>query len=147
MTASVREQIMQEVMTRLLTVPEVSGRVYRSRAQAAGRSEMPAIIVTPIKDPADRVISICQVDRFLQIRLAIIVHDDVPDQAADPILQSAHKALLPTQPAGDIDCTLDGLAIDVSQSGDSFEFAFTEGVITADYQVQYRHREGDLALG
>jgi hypothetical protein len=146
MADSIREQIIQEVVTRLKLVPEVAQRVYRSRAQAAARSEMPAIIVTPVKDQADRVISICRVDRFLQVRLAVIVHDDIPDQAADPVLQSAHKLLLPTQPGGDIDCTLGGLAIDVSQTGDSFEFAFTEGVITSDYQIQYRHGEGDLAL-
>lgn len=145
MADSVREQILKEAERRLKTVQEAGGRVYRSRAQAASSREMPVIVITPVKDPADRVISICKVDRFLQLRLAVIVKGDVPDQEADPVLQAAHKALLPTDANDVIDCTLGGLAVDVGQAGDSFEFAFTEGVVMSDYQIQYRHGEGDLA--
>lgn len=145
MADSIREQILKEVVTRLGAVPGINGRVFRSRKQAASRAEMPALVVTPMKDPAERVISICKVDRFLTIRIAVIVEGLVPDTAADPIIQDMHKLLMPAYPSGFIDVTLGGLAIDISQAGDSFEFAFVEGVILCDYLIQYRHSEGDLA--
>lgn len=145
MADSIREQILKEIELRAKAVTELGGRVYRSRAQAASRAEMPALVITPFKDPAERVISICKVDRFLTVRFALIVKGDVPDQEADPILQSLHSKLLPPLPSGELDTSLGGIALDVSQAGDSFEFAFTEGVILADYVIQYRHSEGDLA--
>lgn len=146
MADSIRERIIQEVITRLEGTAGIDGRVFRSRSQAAARGEMPAIVVMPMKDPADRVISICKVDRFLTLRLAVIVRGDVPDKEADPVLQSAHKLLMPALPSGALDVTLGGLVLDISQAGDSFEFAFKEGVVVSDYLIQYRHAEGDLAV-
>lgn len=145
MADSIRERILAEVESRLATVTGINGRVYRSRAQAASKAEMPLIVVTPVKDGADRQTSIRSVDRYLTVRLAVIVRGDVPDQEADPVLQSAHKLLMPPLGNGFVDVTLGGLAIDVSQAGDSFEMAFTEGVVISDYIIQYRHMEDDLA--
>lgn len=145
MADSIREQILQELTDRLKTVAAVNQRVFRSRAQAAARAEMPALIVTPLKDPAQRVVSICGVDRFLTVRIAVIVQGDVPDATADPIIQDLHKKLVPVDVNGFADVTLGGLAIDISQVEDNFEFAFSEGVILCDYLIQYRHSETDLA--
>jgi hypothetical protein len=146
MANSIREQILAEIASRLVTATGANGRVYRSRAQAASKAEMPLIVVTPVKDSADRQTSIRAVDRYLTVRLAVIVRGDIPDQEADAVLQSAHKLLMPSLGNGFVDVTLGGLAIDVSQGGDSFEMAFTEGVVISDYIIQYRHMEDDLAV-
>ena len=145
MADSIRERILKEVRERLLLTDSVGGRVYRSRAEAASRAEMPMLIVTPISDAAERVTSVHRVDRKLMVRIAVLVRGDVPDQEADPILQSLHKLLMPTVAGGWVDVTLGGLVVDMAQDGDDFEFAFTEGVVIVQYMIHYRHSEGDLA--
>jgi hypothetical protein len=138
---SVREQILQEITTRLGPTAGISGRAYRSRAEAAARAEMPCLIVTPLTDAAERVVATCRVDRKLLVRVGVIVHGDTPDQTADPVIVDLHKRLIP---AGD--CTLGGLAVDISQSGDNFTMAHTDGIIAVDYIVFYRHAEEDISL-
>ena len=141
MNPSVREQILQEITARVAATVGVSGRVYRSRAEAVARAEMPCLIVTPLTDTAERSVSICRVDRKLLVRIGVIVHGDVPDQVADAVIEDMHKRLIPPD-----DYTLGGLAVDVSQAKDNFTMAHTDGVIAVDYMVFYRHSEEDISL-
>lgn len=138
---SIRENILQEIATRLAPTAGINGRAYRSRAEAAARAEMPCLIVTPLTDTAERVVATCRVDRKLLVRIGVIVHGDTPDQVADPVIVDLHKRLIPPG-----DCTLGGLAVDISQSGDNFTMAHTDGVIAVDYMVFYRHAEEDISL-
>ena len=139
--ASIREQILQEIATRLSATTGINGRAYRSRAEAAARAEMPCLIITPLTDAADRVVATFRVDRRLLVRVGVIVHGDTPDRIADPVVVDLHKRLIPPG-----DCTLGGLAVDISQSGDNFTMAHTDGVIAIDYMVFYRHSEEDISL-
>ena len=131
--SAIREQILQEITARLADTEGIGGRVYRSRAEAASRAETPCLLVTPLLDTAEPVASIDRLDRKLLVRIGVIVHDDTPDRAADPLIVDFHRRLIA---AGD--CTLGGLAIDISQSGDNFTMAESDGVITVDYTVFYR---------
>jgi hypothetical protein len=81
------------------------------------------------------------VDRKLQVRIDVIVHGDTPDQVANPIIEDMHKRMIPPG-----DCTLGGLAIDISPSRDNFTMAHTDGVVTVGYMVFYRHLEEDISL-
>lgn len=134
MTASIREQILTEIKTRLTATAGVGGRVFRSRAEAVARAEMPCLIVEPIADTAEPIGGICKTDRRLTVKIAILVHADVPDQAADSILVDLHPRLISAA-----DTTLGGRALDIELLGDDFQFAATDGVIITSYRVWYRH--------
>ena len=138
--ASIREQILAEIETRLKATSGINQRVYRSRAEAVSRGEMPCLIVEPIADPAMSVGGMCKTDRRLSVKIAILIHDDVPDKAADPILVDLHPRLISPS-----DQTLGGLAIDVRPLGEDFQFAATDGVVVSSYEVWYRHDTFALA--
>lgn len=141
MTASIREQILSEIHTRASLTTGVSGRCYRSRAEAGGRPEMPYLVVMPVADGAERVRVIEQVDRSLRVEIGIVVHTvEPPDKTADPIAVDLQRRLMP---AGDVN--LGGLAIDIANAGDDFEFAHSDGIIKIGYLVQYRHADSDIA--
>ena len=138
---TIRENILQEITARVATTTGINGRAYRSRAEAAARAEMPCLIVTPLTDAAERNVAICLVDRKLLVRIGVIVHGDTPDQVADPVIEDMHRRLIPPG-----DSTLGGRALDISQAGDNFTMAHTDGVIAVDYMVFYRHSEEDISL-
>lgn len=140
MTASIREQLLTEIATRLTATVGVSQRVFRSRAEAVSRGEMPCLIVEPIADPAETIGGMCKIDRRLTVKIAILVHADVPDQAADPILVDLYPRLIAPS-----DTTLGGLALDIEPLGDDFQFAATDGVIITSFRVWYRHDTFSLA--
>lgn len=140
MASSIREQILSEIATRLAATNGVSQRVYRSRAEAVSRGEMPCLIVEPIADPAEPIGGVCKTNRRLTAKIAILVHADVPDQAADSILVDLHPRLISPN-----DQNLGGLAIDIELLGDDFQFAATDGVIITTYRVWYRHDTFTLA--
>lgn len=137
---SIREQILSTIATRLASTAGVGGRVFRSRNEAVARGEMPAIIVTPIKDEAEAIGGICKTNRKLSVKIAILVHADVPDQAADSIAVDLHPRLVAPG-----DATLGGIALDIQPLEDDFQFAMTDGVIVLTYMVWYRHSVFSLA--
>lgn len=144
--ASRREAILAAIKTRIDPTAGVSGRVFRSRAEMVARAEMPAIIMLPENDPADQSSTIDRIDRRVAVSFLIFVHTaGIADQTADPILVDLHKRMIPTV-AGRPDVTLGGLAgvIDVSQTGDDFEFAASDGLILSRYSILYQHLVGDL---
>jgi hypothetical protein len=70
----------------------------------------------------------------LTVRIAIIVRGAIPDQLADPIVNSAHTKLM-------ADLTLGGYAMDIIPQGVNFDMAEadqTAGVIMCDYLIRYR---------
>jgi hypothetical protein len=129
-----RERILQAVVTALTGTEEVGSRIYRSRVEPFARGESPAIVVEPIADQAEQNTSLPTLDWSLAVRVAIIVRATVPDQAADPIIESAHAKIM-------ADLTLGGYAIDVQPKQVGFELIEADqpaGVITMDYLVRYR---------
>ena len=136
-----REQILSAIATALTTTAGVNGRVYRSRVTAMQRAESPAIVIEPISDTPTQNTSLPTLDWRMRVRVTVIVRGDVPDQLADPIIESMHAKMV-------ADLTLGGYAIDVQPDEVTFNMFDSDqpaGVIFNDYIVQYRTSVASLA--
>jgi hypothetical protein len=139
--ATKREQILAAITTALATTTGVNGRVYRSRVTAVQRAESPAIVVEPISDTPTQNTSLPTLDWSMRVRVSVIVRGDVPDQLADPVIDSMHAKMV-------ADLTLGGYAIDVQPDEVSFNLVDADqpaGVIFNDYIVQYRTSVASLS--
>ena len=137
-----REQILAALRTALTGTAQVGTRIYRSRVEPFTRGESPAIVVEPVNDTAVQNTALPTLDWSLTVRVAIIVRGNVPDQLADPIIESAHANIM-------ADLTLGGYAIDVQPQSASFELLEADqpaGVISLDYLIRYRTSVTDLAV-
>ena len=135
-----REQVLTAIRTALTGTTGVGTRIYRSRVEPLARQESPAIVIEPISDQAQQNTSLPTLDWSLTVRVAIIVRGNVPDQLADPIVESAHAKLM-------ADLTLGGYAIDVHPQNVAFELMEADqpaGVISLDSLVRYRTNVADL---
>jgi len=135
-----RERVLRAIVTTLTGTTGVGTRIYRSRVEPLARQESPAIVIEPITDQAQQNTSLPTLDWSLTVRVAIIVRGNVPDQLADPIVESAHAKLM-------ADLTLGGYAIDVQPQNVAFELMEADqpaGVISLDYLVRYRTNVADL---
>ena len=137
-----RESILAAIRTALTNTTGVSTRIYRSRVEPLARGELPAIVVEPVSDAAEQNTSLPTLDWTLTVRISVIVRGNVPDQLADPIVESLHAKVM-------ADLTLGGHAYDVQPVGVSFDLIEADqpsGVISCDYAVKYRTRVADLTL-
>lgn len=138
-----RETILAAVRTALTGTTGVSTRIYRSRVEPMARAESPAIVVEPVSDTAEQNTSLPTLDWSLTVRVAVIVRGAIPDQVADPIIESLHGRLM-------ADLTLGGYAIDIQPQGVNFEMVEADqpaGVISCDYLIRYRTSVTNLATG
>jgi len=129
-----RESILSYIVTSLAGTTGVGTRIYRSRVEAFARSECPALVVEPINDEASIDTSLPTYTWRLTVRVAAIVRGAVPDQLADPIVQSLHSKLT-------ADLTLGGYAMDLQPINVSWELVESDqptGVVMCDYRVLYR---------
>ena len=129
-----RETILAAIRTALTDTTGVGTRIYRSRVEPMARQESPAIVVEPIEDTAQQNTSLPTLDWSLTVRVAVVVRANVPDQAADPTVESLHSKLM-------ADLTLGGLAIDIQPLRVEFQAVEADvpaGVIMCDYLVRYR---------
>jgi len=136
-----RESILAAVATALVGTTGVSTRIYRSRVEPLARGESPALVIEPINDSAQQNTSLPTLDWSLTVRVAVIVRGAVPDQVADPIVESLHSKIM-------ADLTLGGYAIDVQPQSVNFELMEADqpaGVISCDYLVRYRTSVTNLA--
>ena len=136
-----RESILAAVATALVGTTGVSTRIYRSRVEPLARGESPALVIEPINDSAQQNTSLPTLDWSLTVRVAVIVRGSVPDQVADPIVESLHGKIM-------ADLTLGGYAIDVQPQSVNFELMEADqpaGVISCDYLVRYRTSVTNLA--
>jgi hypothetical protein len=136
-----RESILAAIASALAGTTGVSTRIYRSRVEPLSRGESPALVIEPINDTAEQNTSLPTLDWSLTVRIAVIVRGNVPDQIADPIVESLHAKLM-------ADLTLGGYAIDVQPQGVNFELVEADqpaGVIGCDYLVRYRTSVTNLA--
>lgn len=139
--ATKREQILAAIRTTLTGTTGVGTRIYRSRVEPLARAESPALIVEPIRDVTSQNTSLPTLDHDLQVRVVVIVRANIPDQAADPIIDSLHTKLM-------ADLSLGGLTIDIQPT--STEFTIQEadtpvGVILCNYLVRYRTSVANLS--
>jgi hypothetical protein len=136
-----RETILAAIASTLAGTTGVSTRIYRSRVEPLSRGESPALVIEPISDTAEQNTSLPTLDWSLTVRIAVIVRGNVPDQLADPTIESLHAKLM-------ADLTLGGYAIDVQPQGVNFEMVEADqpaGVIACDYLVRYRTSVTNLA--
>lgn len=136
-----RETILTAVRTALTGTTGVSTRIYRSRVEPMARAESPAIVIEPVADSAQQNTSLPTLDWSLTVRVAVIVRGAVPDQLADPIVESLHSKLM-------ADLTLGGVAIDIQPQSVSFEMVEADqpaGVISCEYLIRYRTSVTNLA--
>jgi hypothetical protein len=136
-----RETILAGVRTELTGTTGVSTRIYRSRVEPIARAESPAIVVEPLNDTASQNTSLPTLDWAMTVRVTVIVRGAVPDQQADPIVESLHAKLM-------ADLTLGGYAIDIQPIGVTFVFTEADGAageIQCDYRVLYRTSVTNLA--
>ena len=137
-----RETILAAIRTALTGTTGVSTRIYRSRVEPLARQESPAIVVEPVSDSAEQNTALPTLDWSLTVRIAIIVRGDVPDQVADPIIESAHAKIM-------ADLSLGGYAIDVQPISVTFDLQEADqpaGVVSLDYLVRYRTSVTDLSI-
>jgi hypothetical protein len=136
-----RETILAAVRTALTGTTGVNTRIYRSRVEPIAREESPAIVVEPLNDTASQNTSLPTLDWAMTVRVTVIVRGAVPDQQADPIVESLHSRLM-------ADLTLGGYAIDIQPIGVTFVFTEADGAageIQCDYRVLYRTSVANLA--
>jgi hypothetical protein len=137
-----RENILAAIRTALTGTTGVGTRIYRSRVEAFARSEVPALVIEPINDEASIDTSLPTLTWRLGVRVMVIVRGNIPDQLADPIVQSLHSKLT-------ADLTLGGNAMDVqavSVSWDLVEGDQPTAVVSCDYRVLYRTSYSDLSI-
>ena len=136
-----RETILAAIASTLAGTTGVSTRIYRSRVEPLTRGESPALVIEPISDSAEQLTSLPTLDWSLTVRIAVIVRGNIPDQLADPTIESLHSKLM-------ADLTLGGYAIDIQPQGVNFEMVEADqpaGVISCDYLVRYRTSVANLA--
>ncbi len=138
-----RENILATLRTTLTGTTGVSTRIYRSRVEPISRGESPAIVLEPVSDQALTDISFCKTDWSLTVRVSVIVRGAIPDQQADPIIESLHSKLL-------ADLTVGGYAMSIEPQSVQFDMLEADqpsGVISCDYLIRYRTSTTNLAAG
>lgn len=136
-----REHILAAIRTALTGTTGVSTRIYRSRVEPMARAESPAIVIEPVQDQAEQNTALPTLDWSLTVRISVIVRGNVPDQLADPTVESLHSKLM-------ADLTLGGYAMDIQPVGVNFELVEADqpaGVISCDYLIRYRTSVSNLA--
>jgi hypothetical protein len=137
-----RESILTAIAAALVGTTGVSTRIYRSRVEPITRGESPAIVIEPISDSAQQNTALPTLDWSLVVRVAVIVRGNIPDQLADPTVESLHAKMM-------ADLTLGGYAIDVQPQSVSFELVEADqpaGVIACDFLVRYRTEVANLSI-
>lgn len=136
-----RENILAQMRAALTGTTGVAARIYRSRVEPIARAESPAIVIEPINDTAAIETNLATLTWTMTVRVTVIVRGVIPDQQADPIVESLHAKLM-------ADYTLGGYAMDIQPIGVNFNFAEADGAageIQCDYRVMYRTSLTNLA--
>jgi hypothetical protein len=139
--ATKRELILEAIKTALTGSATLGATVYRSRVTPLARGESPAVIVEPVRNDVEQNTCLPTLDHSMQVRVAVIVRGEIPDQLADPVIAAAHSAIM-------ADLTLGGIAIDVQPGETEFTMQDADqpvGVIFSIYIVRYRTSVGDLS--
>lgn len=137
---TVRENIIDDIISSLAGTTNVSTRIYRSRVVPLTRGETPALVVEMVSDTPEQNTSLPKLDWTLTVRVVVITRGDKPDEIADPIIESLHPKLM-------ADLTLGGYAIDVQPSTVSFEMMDADqpaGLVSCEYVIRYRTELADL---
>ena len=140
--ASKREQILAKIRTNLTGTTGVGTRIYRSRVEPMTRGETPSLVLEFVTDePTVNSATYLKLDWTLRVRVVVVVRSQTPDTTADPTIESLHTKMVS-------DPTLGGLAFDVRPLTVTFDVVEADqpaGVISCDYEVDYRSSYNDLS--
>lgn len=136
-----REQILSALATSLASVSGVNGRVYRSRVEPIARNESPAVIVEPVQDQAAIPDVLGRINWRMTVRVTVYVRANIPDQAADSIVQSVYAKMM-------ADPTVGGYAMDTHPVSTSFEMVEADvaaGIVTNEFEIFYQTSFADIS--
>ena len=136
-----RESILAAMASALAATDGIT-IVYRSRAEAFGRDEAPALIIEPAADRC-QPITTCKLAWTMDVDVVVHTRGAVPDTLADPIIASAHSLLM-------ADRTIGGLAVDILPVSVDFQRDKADLLslwMVNTYQVQYRTHQSNLETG
>ena len=140
--ASKREQILAKIKTELAGTTGVGTRIYRSRVEPMTRDESLSLVIEFVTDePTVNSATYLQIDWTLRVRIVVVVRSQTPDTSLDPTVESLHSKIV-------ADPTLGGLALDVRPATVSFDVIEADqpaGIITCEYEVDYRSTYNDLS--
>ena len=140
--ASKREQIIAALKTTLAGTTGVSTRIYRSRIEPITNGESPAIVIEPVTDePSINSSSYLKIDWTLRLRIVVIVRGTIPDNVADPTVESLFTKVLN-------DPTVGGLAKAIRPATQTFEVLDADqpaGLITCEFEIDYRTSYNSLS--
>jgi len=137
-----REQILAKIKTTLAGTTGVGTRIYRSRIEPMSRKETPSIVIEfSSDDPSQRTGTLNRLDWTLRVRIIVLVRHKNPDTKADATIESLHTKLV-------TDPTLGGLALDIRPANVLFDVVEADqpaGIVTCEYEVDYRSSYSDLS--
>lgn len=137
---SARESILAAMGALFETVPDAA--FFRSREAAIARSEGTAIVLEPEEEIVDLRSATNPVTmRILTALVMVMARDPIPDQKADPVIQSLHAKIM-------ADRTLGGLCALITEQGS--KWLFDEADLTAvtveiRYAIRYLTSAIDLS--
>lgn len=139
---SKRETILAALLSQLAGTTGVGSRIWRTRVEPIPREESPAIVIEPVRDTPEIGTHLATLTWTLTVLVTVVVRGAVPDQLADPIVESLHSKLM-------ADTTIGGRAIDIMPG--PVDFVFTEadgsaGEMRCVYRVTYRTSLANLAV-
>jgi hypothetical protein len=146
MADSIRETILKTISSRVATAEGITGS-DRSRTEMLQQGELHRAIVQPLAETPTQNTSACKIDKKLLVAILVCVHAEISDEAADPIITSIHKKLMPTV-NGFVDMTLGDLpgVQDIREAGINFKPDAVDGIVALTYEVAYRHSIGDPTM-
>ncbi len=138
-----REQILVAVKALMTSVTGITdAHIFRSRAQAFMANAIPAMSITFLTDDPDASSTPFPiVDWRLLVRIDLFVTGPVPDQVADPIVQSVHQKLM-------TNLSLGGLSMDIQPAQvklELFDGNQPVGNEVMHYMIRYRTTTTDLS--
>ena len=143
MADSIRETILKTISSRVGTAVGIL-KAHRSLTEMLQQGELPAAIIQALTETPTQNTSACKIDKKLLVAILVCVHAEISDEAADPIITSIHKKLMPTV-NGFVDMTLGNLpgVQDIREAGINFKPDAVDGIAALTYEVTYRHSIGD----
>ena len=144
MPNSIREQILQAVISRLAPIAAAEGaQLLRSPPAGITREQCPALLLFPESDTLVQRAN-DRVERQLVVRLVALAREtagEIPEAIADRLLVAAHAALF-------TDVNLGGLCLGLQELGcewDVEDADATAAAVPARYQIDYRTLAADLS--
>lgn len=140
---SIRETIIAAAVTAIDAA--VTPAVYRSRTAALTAGQLPAVVVSPLRDtPSDTDSSLCWLNWEMEIAVDVVVAADPPDQAADALVQAAHGALMAGTRTLGINAVTDvgvGNVEFMAEAGGTIS-----GITRCLFLIRYRTQHANLAV-